>query len=263
MDGFVVHEIAPTVRVRAVREMLPLAADLDRTIDHLWHMAVRRVAAGGAGQLFNGRVFSADSITPTEIAGHMTEFRRIVAQMEDPALFSDLALRPLAVCGVLHGPAGVAIGRRPAAAIYQPGLWQLPPAGSVDAQALRPDGTLDLRAQLMTELHEELGLDPADVFAERPLCLVEHPGSHVSDLGISVCTNLPEEAILSAHRTRGNGEYDPLRIIGHADLASLIARLGDRLVPPARAFLVHAGLLTTDGRPHSAAPQPAVASPTI
>lgn len=62
-------------------------------------------------------------------------------------------------------------------------MWQLPPAGSVDAEAVRPDGSLDLKGQLFRELREGLGL-PADWVTElRPLCLMEHPGSHVLDLG--------------------------------------------------------------------------------
>src|ERR1700733_13030434 len=97
LNGFVVHEVDPTVQVRVVRPMPALDATLDATVEQLWRAAAQRVAEGGAGTLFNGRVFSADRITPTEITGHVTEFRRIVAQMEHPDLFAALGLRPLAV----------------------------------------------------------------------------------------------------------------------------------------------------------------------
>ena len=40
----------------------------------------------GQGDMFNGLVFSADTITPRLISGHLTEYRRVVAQMELPEL---------------------------------------------------------------------------------------------------------------------------------------------------------------------------------
>ncbi|MDR3537363.1 MAG: NUDIX hydrolase [Acetobacteraceae bacterium] len=242
-DGFVVHDLAPELMVRVTRPMPPLPAEIDARVEALWRQAASRVEAGGAGRLFNGRVFSADRITPAAITGHMTEFRRIVAQMEDPSLFPALALRPLAVGGVLRCRDGVAVGRRPPAAVYQPGMWQLPPAGSVDASALGADGTIDLVAQVLTELREELGLPATSVTAPCPICVVEHPGSHVSDLGMALTTTVNAQAVLDAHRTDGNGEYDPLRVIGFQDIAGFVAEAGDLLVPPARIFLERLRLL--------------------
>jgi hypothetical protein len=242
-DGFVVHELDPAVRVRVVRAMPDLDASLDAAVEDLWRAAAARVAAGGAGTLFNGRVFSADRITPTEITGHISEFRRIVAQMEQPALFAALGLRPLAVCGVLRCADGVPFGRRHPAAIYQPGMWQLPPAGSVDPRAVAADGTVDLAAEVLAELTEELGVPPDQVDRPNPLCVVEHPGSHVSDVGLALVTRLTGAQVLEAHRMHANAEYDFLRVVPFAELADFVGRTGDLLVPPARVFLVRAGLL--------------------
>lgn len=241
--GFVVHPVAPDVRAGVDRTMPPLPPELDTRVEELWQAAIRRVADGGAGQLFNGRVFSADFITPGRIRGHLTEFRRIVAQMDDPALAPALGIRPLAVCGVVLGRDGVVIGRRPAAAVYQPGMWQLPPAGSVDASAARPGGCIDLIAQLETEFTEELGLPATAIRATRALCAVEHPGSRVTDLGIAIHTDLTAEAIRAAHVASGNTEYDPLDVIAAADVAGFVARVGESLVPPAREFLARVGML--------------------
>jgi hypothetical protein len=245
VDGFQVHELAATVSVRATRAMDPLPPALDRRVETLWQNAARRVEAGGVGRLFNGRVFSVDVITPTAIRGHFTEYRRLVAQMEDHALFAELGIGSLSVCGVLSGPDGVAIGRRPAAAIYQPGMWQLPPAGSVDSSALRAERWIDLKAQLLTELCEELGLDPADVGDPTPLCVVEHPGSHVSDLGMAITTRLTASEIKFKHQANGNAEYDPLLVVGLAELPEFLRREGSAVVPPAFEFLRRAGLFST------------------
>ena len=86
-----VHPVDHDVEVRVTREMPVLSTALEARIDALWVRAVERVAASGAGQLFNGRVFSVDTITPDRITGHLTEYRRMVAQAEDHALFANLA----------------------------------------------------------------------------------------------------------------------------------------------------------------------------
>jgi hypothetical protein len=241
--GFVVHELTAALHVKVTRTMPGLPPALDAEVATLWRIASQRVAVGGAGALFNGRVFSADTIAPDMITGHLTEFRRIVAQMERSALFEALGVRPLAVCGVLRCADGVVFGRRHAGAIYQADMWQLPPAGSVDAHAVGVDGVVALNRQLLSELQEELGLQPDQVDAPVPLCVVEHPGSHVSDLGMALRCELDAEAIRAAHAERGNGEYPTLRIVPFAGLTAFLADAGDTMVPPAPIFLARAGLL--------------------
>ena len=243
MNDFIVHDVAPDVAVRVTRAMPSLPATLDAAVERLWQRACVRVEAGGAGRMFNGRVFSIDRIDHHRIEGHLTEYRRLVAQMEDHALFSVLGVRSLSVCGVLRCADGVAIGRRPVAAIYQPDMWQLAPAGSVDSNGIGSDGIVNLGAQALRELEEELGLPAEVVDRPIPLCVVEHPGSHVADCGIALTTGLDASAVLAAHRTRGNGEYSTLQIVAEADLRGFVTDLGDRLVPPAREYLFRLGLL--------------------
>jgi len=107
MNGWPVYDIAADVRLLVVSGMPALAPPLEAEIDFLWAAAQRRMQ----GRLFNGRVFSADTIEPHRIAGHWTEFRRIVAQMDRPELYDALRVRPLAVGGVIVGPDGVVLGR--------------------------------------------------------------------------------------------------------------------------------------------------------
>lgn len=241
VDGFVVHEVMPDVAVRATRTMPDMPAPLEQEVERLWRAAAERVADGGAGRMFNGRVFTADAINPALITGHLTEYRRVVAQMERPALFAELGVRPLAVCGVLRCADGLVVGRRHPAAIYEPGMWQLPPAGSVDAGAQTADGRLDLRRQLLDELLEELGLPPAAVDRPRPLCIVEHPDSHVSDFGMALITHLSGEQVLAAHRAAGNAEYQQMLVVSDERLPGFLAAVGETIVPPALEFLRRVG----------------------
>jgi hypothetical protein len=236
VDGWRVHEVAGKVRFRVVRPMPQLPPALDAEVERLW----QAVQAQMAGRLFNGRVFSADVITPHLVCGHWTEFRRVVAQMRRPDLHPLLGVRSLAVGGVIIGPNGVVFGRRPAGAVYQAGEWQLPPAGSVDASAAGPEGAVDVLRQFFGELREELGLDASAVSSPRLLCIVEHPGSRVLDLGITVMTALSAAAIRAAHAAGGNGEYDPLEVVPVAELPAFLARAGGALNGQAEVFLARA-----------------------
>ena len=231
--GWQVHAVAPGLRLSVVRAMPDLSAALDTEIDRLWAGAQARMG----GKLFNGRVFSANLVAADLLAGHWTEFRRIVAQMDRPALFAELGLRPLAVNGIVHGPDGVVFGRRPADAVYQPGQWQLPPAGSVDNSAARPDGAVDILAAVLTELREELGLTSDTVCASQPLAIVEHAGSHVLDLGIALRTTLTAAQIRTAHAAAGNAEYAELEVVAIADLPGFLASVAGGLTPQTPVFL--------------------------
>lgn len=241
-----VYDVAADLRVRVVREMPRLGAELDTEVERLWQAAQAR----HANKLFNGRVFSADAITPHLISGHWSEYRRIVAQIARHELFGEIGARPLAVGGVILGPDGVVFGRRPASAIYQAGEWQLPPAGSIDGGAARPGsqgGEVDFMHQLIAELQEELGMKACAVRNPRPLCIVEHAsrgtGSHVLDLGIGLETEFTAEMIHAAHASGGNAEYDPLAIVAVTELPGFLARVHDRLNPQAPVFLRRMGLL--------------------
>ena len=246
MDHVAIHEISPSIRVRVTREIPELDKALDRQVESLWQAACSRMARGGAGRLFNGRIFCADRITPALIEGHLTEYRRVIAQVEQPALFSRLRQRPLAVCGVLRCTGGVVFGRRHPDAVYQPGLWQLPPAGSVDCGSVDANGSVDLRAQLLAELTEELGLPANAAILSGPLCMVEHPGSHVCDLGLAMQSSLSGEEILRAHAAGGNREYAPVTVVPFAAIRAFVQDAGSTLVPPAQIFLERAGLLSPD-----------------
>ena len=187
--------------------------------------------------MFNGQVLSADRISPGRIEGHWTEYRRIVAQMREPALHDMLLVRPVSVNGLLECASGILLGRREANAAYQPGLWQTPPAGSIDPRAACVGGEVSPIAQLMTELREELGLAPHQVCSIRPICLVEHPGSHVLDLGIAMRTTIDMEAITAAHATAADREYDRLAAIPVAAIPHWMARQAWPVAQQSLAFL--------------------------
>ncbi len=240
MPGWHIHAVTEDVAVRVVRPMPDLAASLDAAIEAVWQSEQLRLG----GVLFNGRVFTADEITPTLIRGHWTEFRRVVAQMRRPELHPQLRIRSLAVGGVITCPDGVLFGRRPERSVYQAGEWQLPPAGSVDGGAERAEGRVDVAAMLLEELAEELGLTADQVSPPVPVAIVEHPASHVLDLGMAMRTELGTDEIFRIHRAKGNGEYDPLVVVAQAALEEFLAR--NRVTHQAPIFLQKLGLVRAD-----------------
>lgn len=235
----IVHELAPDFQVWVTRPMPPLSAALEAEIDRLWALAQDFTG----GRLFNGRIFCADVITPRLICGHWSEYRREVAQLARHELYPVLGQRSLAVGGVVRCAEAVLFGRRPERAIYQPGEWQLPPAGTVDAGAARAEGRVDVLAMLHVELEEELGLRAADVSPARPLCLVEHTGSHVLDLGFALDTALDAAGVRARHRAAGDDEYAEIEVVALADLPSFMAREAATMNIQAPIFLRRAGLL--------------------
>ena len=222
------------LRLLAVREMPALSPALDAVVERHWAAACAR------RPLFNGRVFSADVIEPDVILGHWTEYRRVVAQMADTGLCAALGVRSLAVCGVVCGPDGVAVGRREARSAYQQGLWQMPPAGSVDLSASEggtaESGGASWRVALNAELREEMGMGAEHVLGMRPLCVVEHP-TGVLDLGVRIDTGLGREALLRCHAEAPDQEYDRMLVVPPGEMAARVAAEGGVLVPSAAPFL--------------------------
>lgn len=228
--------LRPDLEVHATRPMPELPPDVEHQVAASWEQERR-----ARPQLFNGTVFSADAITPGRITGHWTEYRRALAQMRNPDLFGALAIRALAVNGVLECAGGVVLGRREAGSVYQAGGWQSPPAGSVERRPGDPDsGRIDLAAQVLAECEEELGLMAGDVAVRRPMVAIEHPGSHVVDIGMLLHTSLDFTQVEAAWSGKGNHEYDRLRLLA-PDMAQ-----ASGLLPTTRA-LIAAWLLQAQG----------------
>jgi 8-oxo-dGTP pyrophosphatase MutT (NUDIX family) len=230
-----VHEVTPGVVAEVIREMPPISDTLETEVSRIWSRACRDVPS-----LFNGRVFSVDKISPDRLAGHWTEYRRVLAQLRVPALYEGLRVRSLAVFGALLCADGLVFGQRNPDAVYLPGWWQLPPAGNVDVAA-QQGNAIDLKGQLLRELDEELGLPAECVTAMHPVCAVEHAGTHVLDLGYVLKTPLDEPAVRAAHATSRDRELVALKVVPRRDLQSAMAAMTP-LMPSASLLLRQLGL---------------------
>ena len=205
--------LQPGFRVRETRAMPQLPPAVEAEVAGIWHDERR-----SRPRLFNGTVFSADRVSAAGIEGHWTEYRRALAQLRAPALFEALRIRAIAVTGLLECADGIVLARRETGAVYQPGRWQSPPAGSVERRSGRQGGSrggdaVDLEAQILDECEEELGLPAHDLAVLRAVLAIEHPGSHIVDVGMTLRTARRFTAIEAAWRGRGNREYDRLALL--------------------------------------------------
>ena len=217
------------VRLVVEGTMPDLPADVDAAVSAVWAAERARHPA-----LFNGRVFCADRITSGLIAGHWTEYRRVLAQMRRPDLAASLRIRSLAVNGLLECVDGLVLGRRQAHAVYLAGCWQAAPAGAVEA---RDSQDLDLGRQLLAELREELGLMADEITRMHPVAAIGHGASGVVDVGFLLRTALRFADIEARHAACGNGEYDRLRLVASGELDGLLRTAGPTLLPSARMLM--------------------------
>ena len=198
----------PTSTVTLIGKGSPPQA-LESEVEMLWRAEQERRGES----LFNGNILSAVEITQAGILGRVAEYRHLVAQRARPQLFDYLQVRPVAVSGLLQCADGIVFGRRARTVTQHPGLWELVPSGGLDTSKVSESGVIDYRAQLLTELLEELGINANSVSSIRPFSLVEDSGSHVIDIGIALASQLSAAQVLRAHREAKTKEYAELRVL--------------------------------------------------
>ncbi len=203
-----VHSFFPSASILVVDEPLFLSKEINTEVDRLWQ--AEQQSRGKT--LFNGNILSAIKISPEQILGRILEYRHLIAQRACPALFEPLQIRSVAVSGLLECADGLVFGKRANSVTQDAGLWELVPSGGIDASKIT-QGTIDCRAQLLTELQEETGIHRDLVSNVLPFCLIEDNVSHVIEIGISMTSMLSAEMILRAHREKATEEYDELEII--------------------------------------------------
>jgi hypothetical protein len=226
--------------VVTVEPTLPLVPPvLEDAVVRCWEAAQQRAG----GRLFDGTVFSVTRLGAGEIAARAVPYRLAVAAYADPSLAAALDIRPLAVCGVLRMRDGVLFGRRQTGATYEAGLWQMPPAGSVDPSARR-GSVIDAEAMIRDELREEIGLSWDRVSGCRPFCVVTHPGSLVHDLGFVMATEAGFAEVQALAAALPVAEYSELVAVPDSELAAFLDARKGQVVPTALLFLEELGLVS-------------------
>jgi hypothetical protein len=232
-----IFDTPPAIRVTGFAA--PLSDADDAQVESAW----RRKVGDSGGRLFNGRIAVVRNVLAGAIDVEIDEYRRLIATRTDPDLKARLALRPLAVSGLLSCADGVVFGRRGASNTEAIGQWELAPSGGIDAATLTPGQKVDAVSQLLIELRGELGLPAAAIKSATMFCTVADRNSGVIDLGIELTApTLSAADIRAAHTQRGSNEYAELCVLALDALASFVDANRPGIVPVSLALLAIRGL---------------------
>ncbi|MEQ9449352.1 MAG: hypothetical protein RLN70_10675 [Rhodospirillaceae bacterium] len=222
------------IAVRETREgAAALSADLQNRIDRIWD----EIQKTRNTPMANEPLFAVMRIEGNEVYGHFVEYKWFVAQSHDPGLFQDLQIRPLAVSGILSCPEGIVLGRRSANVTQNPSAWELVPSGGVDKSSVKEGGVVDLNAQILSELKEEIGLPASAVENVRCVGLIEDTDHHLFDAAMEVKTAWRAGDIFESFRRAENDEYSEIQIMPAAKADTLLGQPNQDLVPLS-AFLI-------------------------
>ena len=172
---------------------LILAPDQERAVTRLWDQALL-----AKPEMFDGPIITVERIEIAKLIVRRAHYRHAVAARQA----TEIALRPLAVSGLLSCPDGVVFGRRAAFVSQGAGQWELVPSGGAE--------TLDLKRQILLELEEEIGLASHQVTVGQPTALLI--GKDCVDAVIPLVTDLSADALAACHAARGSREYDRLLV---------------------------------------------------
>ena len=142
-------------------------------------------------KLFNGNILNLAIIEQQEnkllLQCHPVEYKHYLAQRSG----IDLGITPLAVSGIVFynqekDTKIFFIGKRSESVTQYPGYFEFIPSGSIDANNITPNHSVEYTTQLIVELKEELGISVNEVLTQNAFCLIFDEIDHVYDIGIEI-----------------------------------------------------------------------------
>lgn len=201
------------VKRRSIDRHIPLP--ILKKVDEIWDAHVH----ASQGKAFNGQVFCVDNFEDHLITGDFVEYKYLIAQLAEPALFEHLKVISLAVTGLLHSNSKVLLGLRNKHVAQNKNQWELAPAGGVDPSALSPDGTIDLIKALNDEALEEIEFDLNECpHPPTPRLIIHDPIENVIDIVLFMELNFDQSGITDKTVNYSNDEYDQLGIYALPEL---------------------------------------------
>lgn len=204
---YVTHPVPDGLRVV---DILPAPAPPEHALAEARNLWEAELAARPG--LFNGRIFSLDSIKGGEARGFMAEYMWYVAQLRAPHLHEHLRVRSLAVSGLVVAGGHVLFGLRKPGLAVEGGLWELAPSGTIHGDLRDKDGSLSWRDVFREELREELGID-APASEARAFALVEDTDTHIWELGVAVELKLDHREVLAAWASLARSEHSEMAAV--------------------------------------------------
>lgn len=204
---------------------------LDR-VNEIWRAATSKQDS----QLFNGTVFSVQSVEPKRIVVTPVEYKQYYAQVCDPSHTNAFDIRPLACSGLLTCEDGLILGKRSPKVTLDPGKWELAPAGTFDSDCVLGE-TLDANILLLKEMAEEIGIPPRIAKTGKVVAVLEDEKTRCVDLLVGAHAAITRAEVDSYFEKRPQPEYTQIKVIACSSLSSFVEANKPRLSPVSLAAL--------------------------
>ncbi len=196
----------PTIEI--IQSNRTLSSALVREINNIWE---RKKATNG--KIFNGQVFCVENFERNRMWGSFQEYKLLVAQYENPALFNDLKLTSLAVTGFFHWKSHILLGHRNSTVAQNQNQWELAPAGGLDPSSIDPCGKIVPLRTLAAEAKEELDIDlNSQDITPVPRLLIENLDDHVIDIVYFAEVDFEKIGLTDKLESFSNEEYDQITL---------------------------------------------------
>lgn len=185
-------------------------------------------------RLFNAPLLSVTSIDRPDATIHCRRdtYQRLVVQPEVQTGVEQLSVTGVLIARNDQGQRCLLLGQRSSETRMYAGMWELGPAGGVDApdppsRALTHD---DLVEELVREIREETGLDVAGR-AAAALGIIHDPQAHSYDLTFLMdLGEIPDTS-------HDNWEYKHIQWLPFADIRQFLTTPDEEIIPPTRLLL--------------------------
>lgn len=170
-----------------------LSAAKKRLIQTIWEQEQKR----RSGKLHEGAILSAIAYDNKSLTGQFVPYKYFLAQLFDPSLKRDLKIVPVSLSGFTLVGENLIVAKRAWWVAEYPERYELAPSGGIRPPNAE-QGYVDMKGQILSELEDEVGIEPSFVKSVRFFSLVRDNKSDGVELLAKIVVK--PTAILSSSR---------------------------------------------------------------
>ncbi|MGL5143634.1 MAG: hypothetical protein ACRC7A_01865, partial [Acinetobacter junii] len=203
-----VHELSDNAVLLIEKDRAKHDDALLTIVDKIWREAQRKNS-----RLFDGNILSCISDSSNKITSVIDNYKFFFSKKSHPGLLEKIQIMPIAVSGILECKDGFVFGKRAKFTTQDAELWELVPSGGLDASITNNLNIYDFKQQLLTELYEEMGINPDMLRTITPFCYVIDHEASVLDIGIYMYSDASQDTINHCFTTVRSFEYESIIFI--------------------------------------------------
>ncbi|AYK18591.1 MULTISPECIES: hypothetical protein [Aeromonas] len=213
-----VHELSNNAVLLIERDRAKHDDALLTIVDKIWREAQRKNS-----RLFDGSILSCISDSSNKITSVIDNYKFFFSKKSHPGLLEKIQIMPIAVSGILECKDGFVFGKRAKFTTQDAELWELVPSGGLDASITNNLNIYDFKQQLLTELYEEMGINPDMLRTITPFCYVIDHEASVLDIGVYMYSDASQDTINHCFTTVRSFEYESIIFIPRSIIIDFIA----------------------------------------